>query len=296
MNLIKPSSLKTGDTIGLISLAGAVNETEFVERAVKFFEERGFNVVLSDNIFAKKRYLAGDESEKINELHRFFEDETIKAIIPIRGGYGSIRLIKKINYDLIKNNPKIFCGYSDMTALSLMMLKKAGLITYTGPMIQSDFGLCKVDEFTMDNFFNILMYDKEIKLKNTDKIFNNGNAEGIFWGGNLSTLVSLCGQDFIPDEPFIFFTEDLNEPVYKIDRMFAQLFNIDKFRTNIKAIILGDFLDIDNNVWFDELFFEIAENYKIPVARGYRITHDLSKLTLPIGSFASLIDGELLIK
>ena len=98
------------------------------------------------------------------------------------------------------------------------------------------------------------------------------------------------------NEPFIFFTEDINEQVYKIDKMFTQLFNIKQFRDNIQAIILGEFLDSGNQVWLDELFEEIASTHNIPVVSGFKITHGKDKLTLPIGAEASLIDGELLVK
>ena len=296
MNLIKPERLKPGDKIGLIALSGAIEDRASVERAVEYFKSKGYDTVLSDNIYDTKRYLAGDDDKKVDELHRFFKDESIRAIVCVRGGYGAIRLVNKINYDIIHANPKIFCGFSDVTALSLMMYKRAGLITYSAPMVMSDFGLENRSDFTMDNFFKVIIKDCEIKLKNEDKIYKNGSAEGVLWGGNLATVVSLCGLDFIPDEPFIFFAEDINEQVYKIDKMFTQLFNIKQFRNNIQAIILGEFLDSGNQVWLDELFEEIASTHNIPVVSGFKITHGKDKLTLPIGAGASLIDGELLIK
>lgn len=296
MNLIKPERLKPGDKIGLIALSGAIEDRASVERAAEYFKSKGCDTVLSDNIYDTKRYLAGEDDKKNDELHRFFKDESIRAIVCIRGGYGAIRLVNKINYDIIRANPKIFCGFSDVTALSLMMYKRAGLITYSAPMVMSDFGLENRSDFTMDNFFKVITKDCEIKLKNEDKIYKNGSAEGILWGGNLATVVSLCGLDFIPDEPFIFFAEDINEQVYKIDKMFTQLFNIKQFRDNIQAIILGEFLDSGNQVWLDELFEEIASTHNIPVVSGFKITHGKDKLTLPIGAGASLIDGELLIK
>ncbi len=296
MNLIKPERLKPGDKIGLIALSGAIEDRASVERAVEYFKSKGYDTVLSDNIYDTKRYLAGDDDKKVDELHRFFKDESIRAIVCIRGGYGAIRLVNKINYDIIHTNPKIFCGFSDVTALSLMMYKRAGLITYSAPMVMSDFGLENRSDFTMDNFFKVITKDCEIKLKNEDKIYKTGSAEGVLWGGNLATVVSLCGLDFIPDEPFIFFAEDINEQVYKIDKMFTQLFNIKQFRNNIQAIILGEFLDSGNQVWLDELFEEIASTHNIPVVSGFKITHGKDKLTLPIGAGASLIDGELLIK
>ena len=142
MNLIKPATLKEGDTIGILATSGAIEkESKPILIAVDYFEKMGFNTVLSENIYSEDRYLAGKDEKRVEELHKFFLNKKIKAIICLRGGYGAIRIIDKIDYSIIRNNPKIFCGYSDVTALSLMMLKRAGLITYSGPMIISDFGI-----------------------------------------------------------------------------------------------------------------------------------------------------------
>ncbi len=290
MNIIKPENLKKGDTIGILATAGAIDNDENVLRAKKFFEKMGYKIVLSENVFDRFRYLAGTDEAKIQQLHKFFKSPEIDAIICMRGGYGAIRLIKKIDYELIKNNPKIFCGYSDISALSAMILKKSNLMTYCGPMIQSDFGIEEPNKFTIASFFNAVTSDEITYKPEKTKIYKSGNAEGILWGGNLATIVSLCGQDFIPDENFIFFAEDLNEDVYKIDKMMTQLMNIEKFSKNIKGIILGDFLGIDNETWLDELFTEIAEKLNVPTIGGYKITHAEEKLTLPYGAMAKLTE------
>ena len=185
-----------------------------------------------------------------------------------RGGYGSIRLINKIDYDLIKQNPKPFCGYSDITALLLMIYNKTGMITYHGPMFCSDF--YKLDDYTIKNFGETIN-NSQTQIYNLNGNDYTKSVEGILWGGNLSTLVSLCGQNFIPQKDFIFFTEDLNEPVYKIDKMFTQLFNIEQFRQHCKGIIVGDFMGLDNQNWFEDLLNEL------------KITHNTSKKTIPIG-------------
>jgi muramoyltetrapeptide carboxypeptidase len=189
---------------------------------------------------------------------------------------------------MISKNPKIFCGYSDVTALSAMILKHSGLITFSAPMAQSDFGLERIDEFTEQSFFEALTLGTLTLKPSITKVYNQGNCEGLLFGGNLSTLASLCGQDFVPDEKFIFFVEDLNEPVYKIDRYFTQLLNIKELRANLSGILLGDFLDVDNEKWLDSFFTELAQELKVPVVGEYKITHDTSKLTIPYGAFAKL--------
>lgn len=288
--------IKKGDTIGIISLAGTC-EQELVDKAKSNIEALGYNVKLSKNIYSKNRYLSGSDEEKIEELHSFFQDSEIKLILNARGGYGSIRLINKINYEIIKTNPKPFCGFSDITALLLMLYKKCNLITYHGPMACSDFAIKSTlvptfppEEKTLSNFFKAI--NNEPLEYVGSKIYKTGSAEGILWGGNLSTVASLCGQDFIPDKDFIFFTEDLNEPVYKIDKMFTQLFNIDKFKAHCKGIILGDFLNVDNEAWLENLFKELP----ITTIGGFKITHACEKITLPIGKIAKIKNNKLIIE
>ena len=273
-------------TIGIIALSGVVNQNN-LEAAVTNLEQMGFGVTLSKNIFDKDRYLAGSDEDKLEELHGFFSDPKIDIVMAARGGYGAIRLVHKIDYDLIKKNPKPFVGFSDVTALLLMIYRGSRIITYHGPMACSDFA--EVSNFTIENFYRALQGEK-LQFEG-NKIYNEGSAEGIIWGGNLATVVSLCGQNFIPDEDFIFFAEDLNEPVYKIDRMFTQLFNIEKFKTNCKGIVLGDFLEVDNKEWLEKLFYDFA----LPTAGGFKITHAKDKITIPIGKKCSLDGVNLLI-
>ena len=170
-----------------------------------------------------------------------------------------------------------------------MFYKKCGLISYHGPMVCSDFTGTGVNVFTKESFFKAIN-NNQLEFTGT-KIYNSGCAEGIIWGGNLSTVVSLCGQDFIPDEDFLFFAEDLNEPVYKIDKMFTQLFNIDKFKQNCKGMVLGDFLNVDNEIWLEELF----KTFALPTVAGFKITHSKEKITLPVGKHAILKGSTLYV-
>ena len=287
-------------TIGIIAPSGGINKNK-LEIAVNNLKELGFEVKLAKNIFDNKRYLAGNDEDKIEELHRFFKDPDVDLIMCARGGYGAIRLIDKIDYDLIRNNPKPFVGFSDITALLLMIYKKTGMVTYHGPMACSDFGdltppsLLK-GEGMMFSWCNLLkaLEGKVLEFEGK-KIYKVGEAQGIIWGGNLATVVSLCGIDFIPEEDFIFFAEDLNEPVYKIDRMFQQLININGFRGKCRGIVLGDFLDVDNQEWLEEYFEELAFRLDIPVVSGFKITHNKEKITIPVGRKCLLHESLLVI-
>ena len=289
-------------TIGILAPSGGINKNK-LDIAVNNLKNLGYNIKLSKNIYDTNRYLAGNDEDKIEELHQFFEDSEIDMIMCARGGYGAIRLINKIDYDLIKNNPKPFIGFSDVTALLLMIYKKTGMVTYHGPMACSDFGdltpppdpLLK-GEGMMFSWCNLLKALEEEKLEfEGKKIYKGGEAQGVIWGGNLATVVSLCGLDFFPDEDFIFFAEDLNEHVYKIDRMFQQLINIEQFKNKCKGLVLGDFLDVDNQEWLEEYFEELAFRLDIPVVGGFKITHNKEKITIPIGKKCSLHDNILVI-
>lgn len=282
MNLIKPKKLEKGDTISIIAPSGGVESNENLLRATAYLKSLGYNVKWGKNVLKTNKYLAGTDNERLEDLHNAFKDKGINAIIALRGGYGAIRLINKIDYNLIKQNPKIFAGYSDITGLSAMLLKHSGLITYSAPMINGDFGIKSKDKFTIDNFFKTVATTEKQEIK-AQTILKEGKASGITFGGNLATLVSLCGLDFIPNQKFIFFAEDLNEPVYKLDKMFTQLLNIEKFRKNISGIVFGEFLDIDNDEWLNSLQKEIVQELKVPAISGLKITHAREKLTIPIG-------------
>lgn len=291
MNLIKPPYLKDGDTVAIIAPAGEVCYDEII-KAQAYLERHNLRVKLGKNVFNSFRYMAGTDEERVEDLHEAFLDSSVNAILCARGGYGSIRLIKYIDFDIIRRNPKIFCGYSDITALSLMMAKHSDLITFSGPMAQADFN--DITDFTVKSFFNVLSGGIEEYFSTIT--YNLGNAQGIIWGGNLSTIVSLCGIDFLPEEDFLFIAEDLNEPVYKIDKMLNQLINIKEFRKYCKGIAFGEFLDCGDENWLSENFTETAKILEVPAYGGFKFTHASDKQTVPIGAQGYLQDGILSYK
>ena len=137
MNLIKPKYLEAGDKIMIIAPSGNV-EKEKILNAAKYIENLGYAVTFGKNLFKHDRYMAGTDQERINDIEFAFSDISINAIFCARGGYGALRVLNRINYDIIKNNSKIFCGYSDITALSLMIFKRTGLLTFSSPMPKGD--------------------------------------------------------------------------------------------------------------------------------------------------------------
>ncbi len=285
MNIIKPEKLKTGDTIGILAISGKIKNIENINKAKIFFENQGFKVVISDTCYTCHRYMAGNSDENcLNALHSFFSDKSINAILCARGGYGTLRLINKIDWDIIKNNPKIFAGYSDITILLDMIFKKTGLITFHSAMANGDFAE-NIEEYTKDSFFKTLTGNAKCYTAENGTVYKEGTAKGRLWGGNLASLVSLCGIDFVPDDDLILFLEDLNEPVYKIDRMLTQLFNIDKVKNNVKGIAFGEFKDIEDKNLLNEVLQEFITYYNIPSCSGFKITHGKIKDSLPYGVY-----------
>jgi muramoyltetrapeptide carboxypeptidase len=295
MNIIKPKKLQKGDTIGILAISGNIKEYERIERAKEFLENEGYKVLVSKTCKTSRRYLAGEsEEELISTLHDFFMNKAVDAILCARGGFGTLKLVNKINWDIIKKNPKIFAGYSDITILLNMMLKKTGLITFHSPMANGDFSY-ELNEYTVNNFFETLQGKTKTYKAENPKIYCRGEAKGRIWGGNLSTLSSLCGLDFIPKDNLILFFEDLNEPEYKIDKMLTQLFNIKEIRQRVKGIAIGELKDIENETLLDEIFTDFAQQLQIPIIKGFKFTHNKTKDTIPVGTKATLNadNGEL---
>lgn len=297
MNKLHPVIKNNKITVGILSVCGNIKDTESLERIKLYFEQKGFNVKFSDTCYKNKNYLCGSDEERAHALNSFFADDSIDVILAARGGYGAIRILDKIDYELIKQNPKMLCGYSDITALQLMIYKKTGLVTYNAPMACSDFA-DGVADYTEHSFFAAINDGvKDIVIDNPN-VYYRGVCEGVLWGGNLSTIQSLCGVDFVPNEPFILLIEDINEPVYKIDKMMSQLLNIDNFKKNMAGIVLGDFTRIDNLKYFNDFWVELADSLKIPVIGGLKFGHEKDKQTFPIGVDAILDTnlGKILIK
>lgn len=280
MEILKPKKLQSGMTIGLLAVSGAVKDLNEIEIAKQRLEKSGFRVVVNSG--QNYRNMAGTKKECLRNLHSFFENSSIDAIIAIRGGYGTLRFLNDIDFEIIRKNPKIFVGYSDITNLLAIFYKKAGLIGFYGPMALSDFAsdFDKIAYYKMlDTLQNM---PSVIKVENPKTLYE-GSAKGILWGGNLSSLASMCGLDFIPDEDFILFFEDWHDPVYKLDRMFTQLMNIENFKKHLKGIAWGEFLGVEEEefyLWQNEL----TESLKIPMAEGFKITHGKNKITVPYGA------------
>ena len=300
---IKPSKLANGDTIGLITPAGPINENQ-LSYTKKQLKSLGFKTYHTDRVFFKKGYLAGSDDDRIADIHEMFTNKNVKAILCIRGGYGTPRILNKLDYDLIRNNPKIFIGYSDITALLQAIYKFAGLHTFHGVVGISDF-----TEYTKSNFLQILtnsVKTQEISTilpeNNPEKeftpyIIRSGIAKGKLVGGNLALITSLMGTPYEIDfQDKLLFIEDIDEAPYKIDRMLTQLLLSDKFE-NVKGIILGVFnncsfnnndINDENSLSLKEVLIDRLSELGIPVIYGFSFGHIADQAIFPIGIMAEL--------
>ena len=294
MKVIKPKKLTKKDVIGVISPASSPNDLEKIEKGVNYLEGLGYRVEVGQNVGKVNGYLAGTDEERLADLHSMFKNKNVKAIFNVRGGYGSGRLLSKINYGLIKRNPKIFVGYSDITALQMAFLKKTGLVTFAGPMVAVDFASNKVDPFTEENFWKIITSNRKIgKINNpnSEKFYTltKGRGEGKLIGGNLALLISLFGTDYQPNfSNSLLLLEDIGEDPYRIDRMFYQL-KYAKVFSKIKGIILGRFVDCyikdksQPSLTLNDVISDYFEELKIPVLYNVKHGHIKENLTIPWG-------------
>ena len=294
MTYIKPKKLKRGDLIGLISPASTPEDLTLIEGGVNYIERLGYRVVLGKNVGKIRGYLAGTDEDRVADIHQMFEDKKVNAIFCLRGGYGAFRLLDKINYELIRKNPKIFVGFSEITALQMAFLRKANLITFAGPMVIPNFSQV-VSPYTEENFWRMIFSNKKpgkLKLpehKNFSKI-NSGIVSGRIVGGNLAVFTSLIGTAYLPNLiDKILLLEDISEPPYKIDRMLNQL-RLSRVFNKIKGIIIGNFIDCNEldkkkkSLTLEEVWNDYLTNIKIPILYSFPHGHTTDMYTAPIGT------------
>lgn len=294
MKLVKPKKLNKSDVIGIISPASSPIDLDKIEKGTKYLEKLGYRVEVGKHVGKNHGYLAGTDEERLEDLHTMFKNKDVKAIINVRGGYGSGRLLDKINYNLIKRNPKIFVGYSDITALQMAFLRKTGLVTFAGPMVAVDFSAKKVDTFTEEVFWKTITSSKKIgKITNpqNEKFYHltKGRGEGTLVGGNLALLTSIMGTTYQPDfTNTILLLEDIGEEPYRIDRMFYQLKHANVFK-KVKGIVLGRFVDCylkdksNPSLTLNDVISDYFEDLKIPVLYNVKHGHIKQNITIPWG-------------
>lgn len=281
---MKPEKLQPGDLIGVIAPSRFVTDSRSdLEKSINCIKQLGFDVVLSRNIFKKYRNSAGTINERLSDLHNMFNNPKIKAIYCALGGDSANQLLGKIDYQLIKDNPKIFIGYSDVTHLLLAFYKKTGLITFHGPTLRH---ISKRTKKTRKFLFDLLG-GENIPYPNTFQILNKGKAEGILIGGNLFVINSMLSSEYVPDlTNAILFIEDIDEGLQTIEYQLHQLKNSGVLE-KINGLIIGHIETKEKNI--DEIIKEIIAEYKFPIIKVDYFGHNINNfLTMPIGVKAVL--------
>lgn len=293
--MILPNRLQPGDTIGVIAPASHPNQ-EYLEKALPFLqEELGLNIQLGKYVSEKNGYLAGTDEERLEDLHKMFENPDIAGIICAGGGYGTSRISSEINFDLIRDNPKIFWGYSDITYLHTAFRQKADLVTFHGPMLSSDIGKEEFDSLSREMFQQLfeptsLTYDEGISPLT---VLSEGEASGEIVGGNLSLLVTSIGTEYEVDTAEkLLLIEDIGEEPYRIDSFLNQLKQAGKLH-DAAGIIVGDFnkaepKDQDAAIPLDKVLEHYFSDLHKPVLSGFKIGHCFPHFAVPLGATANL--------
>lgn len=287
-----PPTLNIGDTIGVIAPSSYHNKNEFLN-AINLLKNKGFNVVFHEQVDARANQFAGSTQEKINALHDYFKNPEIDAIFTLVGGNGALHLLDKIDYTLIKQNHKIFMGFSDITALLNAISSQTGMVTYHGPTVSR---LDKISIEDIEQCFKLLT-NNELNIKIPSDI----TAEGVLYGGNLSVLQALIGTKYAPplNQDIIMFIEDTNDHLSRYDRMIAHM-KLAGWFENVTAILIGQFSKSQDNperpfgLTIEEIVKSHAPN--TPIVSGLPIGHGDRLITMPIGAKLSLKNGILSFK
>jgi muramoyltetrapeptide carboxypeptidase len=299
--LIKPERLREGDLIGLMAPSSSVPQRK-VDQAVESLTKLGFKIQLGKSILAERGYLAGTEKQRLDDLHEMFANPAIKGIWCVRGGYGAARLLPDVDFSIIKKNPKVFIGYSDITALHVAISQATGLVTFHGPVGTTDYTPYTVKHLkaTIQNptspYLIELCEDLKLNPSNLFKteVITSGKATGRLTGGNLSLLSSAAGTKFGLQslKGKLLFIEDIDERPYRVDRMLTQLLQSTDIH-KASGIILGIFDGCNPKP--EELSLSLIDclkdrlgNLGIPCMYGFSFGHITSQCTLPMGIEAEM--------
>ena len=295
---IYPQRLRPGDTIALLSPANASYEREPLEIATETLQALGFKVKPGIHLSARYGQFGGTDAERAADVNAAFADPAVAGMLALTGGSGCNRIVDKLDYALIRRSPKFFGGFSDLTALINAIQVQTGLVAFHCPMATSEW-----NEFSLNSFRAIVMAGESPTLANPkpelggnlvqtqDRIstLRPGRARGTLVGGNLAVLSSLAGSAYWPDfRGAILFLEEVNEYIYRVDRMLSTLRLAGAF-DQLAGVVLGKFTKCEPGDGFgtltlDEVFDDYFRPLGVPVFRGAMIGHIKRKHTLPVGA------------
>lgn len=296
---LKPKALRQGDTIGIIAPASPFYYKSALARGVYELEQWGYNVKLGKYIYEQMGYLAGSDEQRAHDVNEMFKDDEVDAIMVTGGGYGTARLVDKIDYDVIKKNPKIITGYSDITTLHIAIHQFTGLTTFHGP------GLLRLNreeltEYTKEQLLKAITTNETLgEIKRADErkwlhTFFPGEARGEIVGGNLALISASLGTEYeIDTKGKILFIEEWNMEPWQIDHFMNHLYNAGKLHDAV-GIVFGECVNcipfnnigFENSLTLEEIFEHFTQLVKKPAFYGLPLGHTNDLATIPIGAKA----------
>ena len=292
MNMIKPKPLRRGDTIGLVGISGALHEPETrFEKMLEAIDALGYKVIVADSCREEYGYLSGTDASRAKGLNQMFRDDRVDAVVCMRGGYGVTRILDRVDFDVIRANPKLLLGYSDITALHTAIHEKVGMVTIHGPM--PDRAWMEFDDFSRRSMLRALTSTEPLgTLYNPEgtapKCVVPGRCEGRLVGGNLSLIAALCGTPYqLNPEGKVLLLEDVGEYVYRLDSMLTQLRLAGMFE-RCAGVVLGGFTNCTEEyeryaLHLEDVIRDIIVPAGKPVLGNLSIGHTPVKITVPLG-------------
>ena len=294
---IRPARLRPGDTLGLINPSGAVYDRTPYEETHERLKSLGFRVKEGANLRARYGHMAGTPQQRADDIHALFQDPEVAGILAMTGGSGANRVLPLLDYGLIARHPKFLGGFSDLTALITAVQVKTDLVTFHSPLGRSEWNAFSVEHFkavamdaqahTMRN--TVVPGDDLVAKEGRITTLRGGTAQGPLVGGNLAVLTSLAGTPYWPSfDGAILFLEDVNEYVYRVDRMLSTLMMTGALH-RVAGVALGGFTDCPpsegsfGSLTLDEVFDDYFGSLGVPVYRGAQFGHIKRKFTLPLG-------------
>ena len=284
---LKPRKLKRGDTVGLISPANAIKQSDLTE-VRELLTAYGFKVKVGEHALDRYGYLAGKDADRAADVNAMFADERVQAILTMRGGWGCNRLLPLLDYELIRHHPKILMGYSDITSLLLAIYARSGVITFHGPV-----GISSWNWFSLNHVEGILLKQEAMLMQNLTghrvETITRGKTRGRLLGGNLSVLASMVGSSYLPGwKNSILFLEEVGEEIYRVDRMLTQL-KLAGILEQLAGLIFASCTDCakekeeEPTLTLGQVLSEQIAPLGIPAWYGSMIGHMENKFTVPLG-------------
>ena len=304
-----PKPLKQGDTIGLISASGAT-PPEKLQQAIESVEKLGFKVIVGETCRARHGYLAGSDELRAKEVNQMFSDPAVDGIFCIRGGYGATKILPLLDFDMIKRNPKVFAGYSDVTALHIAFNQICNFVTYHTPMPSTEFIQSKMDDYTWNYFIHSVTnadWSEHILANPIGQPMTtlvSGETMGQLIGGNLTLVAASLGTPYeIDTKGKILFLEDINENEQRVDRMLTQLQLAGKL-DDAAGFLLGAWTNCgpanpdhpEHSLPLTIIFNEILVPLNKPTLMDVTCGHCLPTMSLPLGRTISFNADSQIIK